>query len=452
MQWTVRGVAAAIIAATSCVLGPGARAQSEISPADQARWLIVHCGTLLADARSPAQSDMTLVVGEGRIVGVHQGLLGRAQLDLPANDAVQVLDLSDRFVLPGLIDCHAHIQFEWNKNLRLGRVQSSEADHAIRAAVYARRTLAAGVTTIRDLGSSGDTVFALRDAIAGGLIPGPRILAAGQAITPTGGHSDDTHGYREDLFTQPGAMEGIGDGVDGCRKAVRAQVKRGADVIKLTATGGVLSATNAGIDQQFFDDELAAIVATAHFLGRKVAAHAHGNAGIKAALRAGVDSIEHGSFLDEQAIALMRERGVWLVPTLLAGEVSRERAAIPGYFPDAVVDKIQKVVATHHASFTKAVEAGVPIAFGTDSGVSEHGRNAEELLLMVRLGMTPRDALVAATVNAAELLGLGDEIGTLAVGKAADLIATQGDPLDDIAALGQVDTVVRGGVVYQGDW
>ncbi len=387
------------------------------------------------------EHPVVLIEGE-RITAVGAGL------SVPAG--FEVIDLGGATLLPGLIDCHTHITMEYSASTRLQRVEESDADAAIQGVAHAQRTLAAGFTTIRDVGNTGDCAFALRDGVAAGLVAGPRILAAGESISPTGGHSDHTLGYRDELFGLPGAREGIADGPAACRQAVRAQVKRGADLIKLTATGGVLSATAAGTEQQFFDDELTAIVETAHLLGRKVAAHAHGTRGINAALRAGVDSIEHGTFLDEQSISLFRQTGAFLVPTLLAGKTVAERAGIEGYFPPPVAEKARAVGPAITEAFAAALRGGVRIAFGTDSGVSEHGRNAEEFLLMVASGMGEADAIVSATVNAAELLGLEREIGSIEPGKAADLIAVPGDPLRDIAALTRVSFVMRGGVVHKG--
>ncbi|MHC5114985.1 MAG: metal-dependent hydrolase family protein, partial [Planctomycetota bacterium] len=361
----------------------------------------------------------------------------------------QVIDLRDRFVLPGLIDCHTHITGEYTHDVRLRRVQETDADAAIRGTVYARRTLLAGFTTIRNVGSSGDAAFALRDAIADGLVAGPRILVAGESISPTGGHSDSTLGYRADLFEMPGSMQGIADGVDGCRQAVRAQVKRGADLIKLTATGGVLSNTAAGVEQQFFPDELAAIVETAHQLGRRVAAHAHGSRGIQAALRAGVDSIEHGTYLDDDCIRLFLDTNAFLVPTIHAGKFVEERAAEEGYFSEPVRAKAAAVGPVIQGAFGRAHAAGVRIAFGTDVGVGKHGTNAREFLYMVEAGMSPSDTIVSATINAAELCNLSGDLGTLEPGKRADVIAVGDDPLRDIEALQRVRFVMKDGKVYK---
>jgi imidazolonepropionase-like amidohydrolase len=375
---------------------------------------VVHCGRLLAVPGQEPRADQTIVVKGDRIAAVLPGKVDPKEAG--GADAVLV-DLSGAFVLPGLIDCHTHLTTQFDKGVRLRYVEDSDADSAVKGVAYARRTLLAGFTTVRDVGSSGDCAFALRDGIAAGLVPGPRMLVAGESISPTGGHSDSTLGYRDDLFAMPAAMEGIADGADACRKAVRAQIKRTADVIKLTATGGVLSNTAAGYEQQFFEDELAAIVATAHLLGRRVAAHAHGTRGIKAALRAGVDSIEHGTFLDDEAVALFKQNGTWYVPTMMAAETVARNAEIPGYYTAPTAAKARIIGPAISAAFAKALKGGVKIAFGTDSGVSPHGENAREFELMVRQGMTPAQAIVAATVSAAELCNLSAEIGTIEPGK-----------------------------------
>ena len=290
---------------------------------ENGRTAIVHCGILLAVPGAAPLQNASVVVRRGRVVDVRTGFVEATALEDVNPDTVDLIDLKKSFVLPGLIDAHTHITSEYTSDVRLRRVQESDADAALRGVQYAARTLAAGFTTIRNVGSSGDAAFALRDAIARGTVEGPRIQVAGESLTPTGGHSDGTLGYRENLFPVPGASKGIADGVPGARQAVRAQVRRGADVIKLTATGGVLSAIAAGTGQQFFADELQAIVDTGHLLGKRVAAHAHGADGINAALRAGVDSIEHGTFLDDESIRLFLETKAFLVPTILAGKDGR---------------------------------------------------------------------------------------------------------------------------------
>ncbi|MBA4120832.1 MAG: amidohydrolase [Isosphaera sp.] len=408
------------------------------------RVRLIHCGTLLAVPGQAPVKNVTVVVRSGVIDRVAEGFL--STLD---GQPTEVVDLKDRFVMPGLIDCHTHITGQYTRDVRLRGVTETDADAAIMGVVHAERTLRAGFTTIRNVGSSGDAAFALRDAINAGLVIGPRILEAGESISPTGGHSDGTLGYRDDLFGLPGAREGIADGADACRQAVRAQVKRGADVIKLTATGGVLSNTAQGLEQQFFDDELASIVQTAHQLGRKVAAHAHGAAGIKAALRAGVDSIEHGTYIDEGAIALFKEKGAYYVPTIHAARFVGERALEPGFFPAPVVPKALAVGPQIQQALARAYKAGVKIAFGTDVGVGEHGTNALEFVYMTEAGMTNMDAIVSATVHAADLCGIADRVGTVEAGKRADMVAYTGDPLADIRVLLGRPVVIRDGAVHR---
>jgi imidazolonepropionase-like amidohydrolase len=416
--------------------------QEPAPPAQPATF--IHCGELLAVPGQEPRHNVTVVVRGDRIESV---LPGKVEPEAKA----AVIDLSGSFVLPGLVDCHVHITNTYDKTVRLRFVEESEADAAIQGAAYARRTLMAGFTTVRDLGSMGDAAFAVRDGIAAGLIPGPRLLVAGRAITPTGGHADLSLGYRDNLFAMPGAMEGVADGPDECRKAVRAQVRRTADVIKVTATGGVLSNTAAGWEQQLFDDELAAIVTTAHLLGRKVAAHAHGTRGIKAALRAGVDSIEHGTFLDDEAVTLFLQSRAFLVPTMMAGETVARHAAIPGYYTAPTAAKAKVIGPAIGAAVARAHKGGVRIAFGTDCGVGEHGDNAREFELLVQAGLSPAEAIVAATTTAAELLSLSGEIGTIEPGKAADLVATAKSPLADVSELRRVRFVMRAGVVQKND-
>jgi len=438
------------IAMIVALAGGGAVARADAHDQTE-RWTVLHCGQVLTSARQRPMPNASVVVRGDRIESVRGGFVPADRAGAPEGAEVEIVDLRDRFVLPGLIDCHTHITGELGPDSRLEAVEESDADAALQASAYAKRTLLAGFTTIRNVGSDGDAAFALRDAIDEGLVPGPMIQVAGHAITPTGGHGDRTHGYREGLFPIPSAPEGVADGPAECRKAVRMQVKRGADVIKLTATGGVLSATAAGTDQQLFEDELKAIVETAHMLGRRVAAHAHGADGINAALRAGVDSIEHGSFLDEESISLFKETGAFLVPTLLAGATVTDRAQEEGYFPPPVEAKAKRVGPVILDAFRRAHQAGVRIAFGTDSGVSRHGENAEEFSLMVQGGMTPHQAIAAATLHAAELCGLTREIGTLEHGKRADVIAVDGDPLQDVTELERVRFVMKRGVIHRND-
>ncbi|MDP6257451.1 MAG: amidohydrolase family protein [Alphaproteobacteria bacterium] len=410
-------------------------------------WTIIHAGTLLTRPGKRPLERQSVIIRKGLIEAVRTGYATAA--DLAGNGLVRIIDLSDKFVLPGLIDCHTHLEGEWDAKVKLRRVEQTEADVALDAAFYALRTLEAGFTTVRNTGATTRAIFALRNAINAGKVPGPRIIAAGQPITVTGGHGE-THGYVGevlDTFLSTGTC----DGADDCRRAVRLQVKRGADVIKITATGGVLSETAAGTDQQFTDAELEAIVETAHALGRKVAAHAHGTDGINAALRAGVDSIDHGSFTDESSIKLFKRTGAYLVPTVVAGVTVIEMAEQEGFFPPPIRAKAIAVGAQLMKMLGQVNKAGVKIAFGTDAGVSPHGGNAREFLLMVDAGMTPMESIVAATINAADLLGLSDEIGTIEPGKAADLVATDASPLADIAELSRIAFVMKSGEVYRQD-
>jgi imidazolonepropionase-like amidohydrolase len=358
----------------------------------------------------------------------------------------RLVDLRNAYVLPGLIDCHVHILGELNAKSRLEAVESEDEYLALRGAAYALRTLRAGFTTVRDLGQRSGAIFALRKAINEGLIAGPRLVVAGAILSPTGGHAQ-TYGYRDDvnaLFASTGAC----DGVDACRRAVRLQIARGADVIKLVATAGVMSNIAAGVDQQFTDEELAVIVKTAHGLGRRVAAHAHGAGGINAALRAGVDSIEHGSYVSSESITLFRAKRAYLVPTILAGVTVAEHAKKADFLTPAQRTKALQVGPLMQAAFRRAHEGGVKIAFGTDTGVSLHGQNAKEFALMVGAGMPPMEALKAATVNAADLLQLSSTIGTIEAGKAADIIAVPQDPTRDIKVMERVSFVMRGGAIY----
>lgn len=428
-----------------------AKAQPTATPkAPVDRYTLIRCGHVLAVPGKPAQDNATIVVHNGLIDRISDGLTGPDLSNAKqAGATVEEIDLKSSYILPGLIDCHVHITFEFTADARLKAVTDSDATSALHGVAFARRTIEAGFTTVRDLGSTNSVSIALRDSIERGEVPGPRILAAGQAVTVTGGHADGSNGYRPDLFGVPGAEKGVADGPDECRKAVRYQIKLGADCIKLTATGGVLSASTAGLRQHFFDDELKAIIDTAHSMGRKVAAHAHGLDGINAALRAGVDSIEHGTYLDDTSIALFKEHKAFLVPTLLAGFTVAKNAEIPGYYLPMVASKARIVGPKVVEMFRRAHEGGVKIAFGTDTGVSPHGENAQEFALMVKAGMTPTEAITAATITAADLLGLSAQIGTLEPGKSADLIAVAGDPTRDVTELERVRFVMKTGTVFK---
>lgn len=439
--------------AASMVLGLAASgsAQTPAPPAEPDRWTIVHCGTLLAVPGQAPKREQTVVIKNDRIESVRDGYVNPESAGAPAGATPVIIDLKDRYVLPGLIDCHVHLTFETSPEGRLRTVTESEADAAIDGVVFARRTLEAGFTTVRDVGSRGDACFALRDAINDGRILGPRILASGQSITPTGGHADRTNSYREDVFGIPGPIQGVADGADACRQAVRNQVKRGADCIKLTATGGVLSNIGAGLEQQFFEDELKAIVETAHLLKMKVAAHAHGKNGIDAALRAGVDSIEHGTFLDDESIALFKQRGAYYVPTITAGKAVEEYSNVPGYYIPAVIAKARTVGPKIQNAFGRAYKAGVKIAFGSDAGVFPHGQNGREFAYMVEAGMPAMEAIKSATIDAADLCGLSADVGTIEAGKTADLVGVRSDPARDISELQRVAFVLRAGKIAKNE-
>jgi imidazolonepropionase-like amidohydrolase len=403
----------------------------------------VQAGRLLADpASGRVLRDQTVTVQGGRITAVTPGFT--------QTTGCEVVDLRDSFVLPGLIDSHVHLTGESNPNQRLEEVTQSSAEQAMVGARYAKRTLDAGFTTVADLGADNNAIFALRKATASGDVPGPRIIASGSSVSIHGGHGD-ANGFRDDVMH---LMRGssICSGAEDCRRAVRQQVQQGADVIKITATGGVLSNTAAGLGQQFADEELAAIVDSAHRMGRKVTAHAHGGDGVNAFLKAGGDSIEHGTYLDAESIRLFKARGAYLVPTLMAGDYVARIADGPGnFFTPAQTAKAREAGPKMLDMARRAHAGGVKIAFGTDSGVSAHGDNAGEFALLVRAGMTPLQAIQSATVNAADHLGLAAEIGTLAPGKAADLVAVRGDPLADVTELGRMRFVMKGGTVHRRD-
>jgi imidazolonepropionase-like amidohydrolase len=401
---------------------------------------VIHAGRLLADPGAPPTSQQSLHVRDGRILAVAAGFV-----DPPAG--ARLIDLKDKFVLPGLIDCHVHLTGQLGPRQRLGFVEDSDPKVGLDAAHRARLTLAAGFTTVRDLGArKPEVIYALREAVAEGKVPGPRILCVGAILSPTGGHGQ-TYGFRTDVCACVQSSIGVCDGVDSCRRAVRLQVAQGADAIKFVATGGVLSNLRAGVDQQFTTDEIATIIETAHQLGRRVSAHAHGLAGINAALTAGVDSIEHGSFLDDSSIALFLKHGAFHVPTIIAGVTVNAMAQAGGVLTPAQAEKALLVGERIKEALGRSYKAGVPIAFGTDMGVGAHGQNAREFALMVEAGMTPADAIKAATVTAARLLDISETAGTLAPGKSADIIAVDGDPLSDVTELERVSFVMARGEV-----
>jgi imidazolonepropionase-like amidohydrolase len=429
--------AAFTLVATTAAAQPAGRPGGDGPPPP--RYALVHAGRLLAVPGRQPEGPATIVVKGDRIERVAPGFIDAAAAGVPAGATVEVVDLRQRFVLPGLMDAHVHLRsepsFSRRRSERGDRNPSTPAEAAVNAVIYARRNLAAGFTTVRDLGSDDQSVFAVRNAINAGRIVGPRILVAGSAIAVTGGHGDGTPW---DQTADPAVRlaDGTCDGADACRAAVRYQYKLGADVIKVTTTGGFGS--NTGLEPQLFKDEIEAIIATAHLNGLKVAAHAYSPVAIKDAVRAGIDSIEHGFLLDDEGITLMKKAGTFLVPTLSASyppPVFR----VPN--PESVALRNQ------YRAFERAYAAGVPIAFGTDAGTFTHGDNVKEFELMVRFGMTPADAIRSATVTTAQLFGIEADAGTLEAGKLADLIAVDGDPLADVSVLRRIDFVMKSGRV-----
>ena len=405
---------------------------------------LIHAGRLVDVAASEVLTEQTIRVREDRIVAVTPGYA--------EDEAAEVIDLRDATVMPGFMDMHVHLLQELDPPTSYAEgFYMNSADIALRATLYARRTLEAGFTTVRDLGARDiEAGFALRNAINQGIVAGPRIFAAGKSIATTGGHADPTNGLREDLRGDPGPKEGVINGPDEALKAVRQRYKDGSDVIKLTVTGGVLSLAKSGDNPQFTDDELGAIMTAARDYNFVVAVHAHGAEGMKRAIRAGVDSVEHGTYMDAEAMELMKERGTWYVPTISAGKWVADLSEQEGKLPDVVRPKAAAVGPKIQSTLAEAFRKGVPIAFGTDAGVSPHGANGREFIFMVEAGMPVMEALRAATVNAATLLRMDNELGQLKPGYFADVVAVPGDPLSDVTLLESPHFVMKGGAVVVG--
>lgn len=401
----------------------------------------IWCGTLVDGVSEEPKKNMTIVVEKNKIITVQSGFTTAGTSD-------KTIDLKTKTVTPGWIDMHVHMEFETNPNRYVEVFTSNPADYAFQSVKYAEVTLMAGFTTVRDLGGSGVNI-SLRNAINKGIIKGPRVYTAGKSIATTGGHADPTNGYRKELMGDPGPAEGVANGAEECRQAVRQRYKDGSDLIKITATGGVLSVAKSGKNPQFFEDEIDAIVKTAKDYGFKVAVHAHGEEGMKRAIRAGVNSIEHGTFMDDEAIELFKKHGTWYVPTITAGKAVGDSAKIPGYYPPVVVPKALETGPQIQKTFAKAYKAGVKIAFGTDAGVYKHGMNWLEFGYMIEAGMTPMDAIRSATISAADLLGEKDKLGSIEAGKLADIVAVDGDPLKDAKSFGKVVFVMKDGMVYK---
>ncbi|KFL35640.1 metal-dependent hydrolase family protein [Arenimonas donghaensis] len=413
-----------------------------VSPAAaEAQTLAVQCGQLFDGVSGRSLPERTVLVSDGKVREVREG---HATIE-----GATTIDLRTHTCSPGWIDMHVHLSGESSPQRYSEGFRLNPEFTVLRSVEYARRTLHAGFTTVRDLG--GETTLALRDGIDQGWIEGPRIVAAGKSIATTGGHADPTNGMNHliaDALGEPGPAEGVVNSPDQARQAVRQRYKDGSDVIKITATGGVLSYAASGDAPQFTVDEVEAVVAAARDYGYKVAAHAHGKEGMRRAIVGGVDSIEHGTYMDDEVFALMKKHGTWYVPTITAGRFVADKAKVDGYYPEVVRPKAARIGPLIQGTFTRAWKAGVKIAFGTDSGVSLHGENADEFIYMVESGMPPAEALRAATVNAAELLGR-DDLGKLVPGGVADLVAMPGDPLQDITVVKQVDFVMKDGKVVR---
>jgi len=403
---------------------------------------ILHCGKLIDVSAQRVLTQMSIVVDGQTIRRVETGFINGAPGD-------RVVELRAHTCMPGLIDSHVHLTEEYSANSDIDRFRLNPADLAFRSTVFAERTLMAGFTTVRDVGGAGNVNIALRNAINQGLVKGPRVYTAGRSIATTGGHADPTNGMRADLVRQPSPEEGVVDGIDDARRAVRQRYKDGADLIKITATGGVLSVASSGQNPQFTEEEIRAIVETGKDYGFRVAAHAHGAEGMKRAVRAGVASIEHGTYMDDEAMALMKKLGTYYVPTIVAGKWVAEKSRIEGFFPEIVRPKAAEIGPLIQGTFARAYKAGVKIAFGTDTGVSGHGENAREFSYMVEAGMPALEAVRAATLNAATLLGIEKQAGAVETGKWADIIATPQDPAQDIRSMERVSFVMKNGVIYK---
>lgn len=407
----------------------------------QAQPTYLQCGQLIDGISDEVQTEMTIVIEGRNIKSVEKGF------NQPADDDA-VIDLRNKTCLPGLIDMHVHLENETSPDNYIKRFTLNDADVAFNSIGYAKTTLMSGFTTVRDVGGSGVNI-ALRDAVNAGDVIGPRIFTSGKTLGTTGGHADPTNNFNENIQGDPGPKQGVLNSADQARKAVRQRYKNGADLIKITATGGVLSMAKSGTAAQFTDEELAAVIETANDYGFHVAAHAHGTEGIQRAIKAGVKTIEHGTYMDEETMALMKENGTYYVPTIIAGKSVADSAKIPGYYPEIVRPKAIAIGPKIQNTFARAYENGVNIAFGTDAGVFAHGKNAKEFVYMTEAGMPAMEAIQSATIIPARILNIGDKAGSLEPGKYADIIAVEGNPVDDISTLQKVLFVMKEGKIYK---
>lgn len=408
-----------------------------------AQQTYIHCGKLIDVEDGKVLNDMTIVVENNLIKSVEKGLK-------TTPEGANLIDLSSKTVMPGLFDMHVHIEGQTSKTKYMDKFVKNDADVAFESTVYAKRTLMAGFTSVRDLGGSGVNT-SLRDAIKKGYVVGPTIYSAGKSIATTGGHADPTNGYKDDLMGNPGPKEGVINGEAEARQAVRQRYKNGADVIKITATGGVLSVAKSGQNPQFFEDELRAIVETANDYGMLTAAHAHGDEGMQRAIRAGIKTIEHGTLMSEETMELMKQYDTYYVPTITAGKTVAELAEIPGYYPELVVPKAKEIGPKIQNTFGKAYKKGVKIAFGTDAGVFYHGENGREFAYMVEAGMPAIETIQSATMVPASLLKVDNLYGSIKAGKIADIIAVDDNPLENIKTMESVSFVMKGGEVYKNE-
>lgn len=406
-----------------------------------AQRTIIHAGTLIDGISDEARTEVSILIEDNKITGVENGYI-------TGNNNDQIIDLKSKTVLPGLIDLHVHLESETNPQKYLEEFTFNEADFAMRSTAFAKRTLMAGFTTVRELGGSGVNI-SLRNAINQGYVDGPRVITVGKSLATTGGHADPTNGWKRDLMGNPGPTEGVINGVAEARQGVRQRYKEGSDHIKITATGGVLSVAKSGDAPQFFEDELDAIVQTAKEYGMHVAAHAHGEEGMKRAVEAGVLTIEHGTHMSTEVMDLMIKNGTYYVPTITAGKWVAEKAKVEGYYPDLVVPKALEIGPKIQNTFAEAYSHGVKIAFGTDAGVFPHGLNGQEFRYMTEVGMPVMEAIKSATITGATVLGMENQIGTIEAGKLADIVATDTNPLNDVTALESVSFVMKDGIIYK---